>query len=222
MAETTSAKSIAMRIAVIVVMVLGVGELVVLINRVLGPYLPAWVGVLNALPYYAIWAIVAFAYRAGWPEQATTQWRVRVADLATRDRVAIAIAGALALAMYTDQIVAVLTTGARRPIGLDMISAAVVGPVVEEWVFRGLVWNQIVTAMSGRRGADLVALVVSSIAFGLFHLAFEGHTWQALRQAVGHAEFGVLVGVMRWRSRSLTPGSIVHGLGNVFGRLAMP
>jgi hypothetical protein len=28
--------------------------------------------------------------------------------------------------------------------------------------------------------------------------------------------------VMRWRARSVAPGAIVHGIGNFFGRLAMP
>jgi membrane protease YdiL (CAAX protease family) len=189
------------------------------VNRELWPCFPAWVERLNALPFYALWAIVALAYRAGWPERGTFEWRIRGSEISTRDRVAIAIAGALALSMY---LAALLPTGARRAIGLDLISAAVVGPVVEEWVFRGLVWNQIVTAMSGRRRAEWVALIASSIAFGLFHTAFEGHTWKGLRQAVGHAEFGALVGVMRGRSRSLVPGSIVHGVGNRFARLAMP
>jgi membrane protease YdiL (CAAX protease family) len=222
MAETTSPLAVTMRIAVIAVVVLGIGEAVVVINRELWLYFPPWVEQLNALPFYAIWAIVALAYRVGWPMQATSAWGIRVSEIATRDRLVIALAGMLALSMYLGSIVTVLGGDARRAIGLDMISAALLGPVVEEWVFRGLVWNQVVTAMSGRRGAELVALFVSSVVFGLFHTAFEGHTWRALYQAVGHAEFGVLVGVMRWRSRSLAPGAIVHGVGNLFARLAMP
>ncbi len=222
MAETARAHSVTMRIAVIAIVALGVGELVALINRELWPYFPPWVEQLNALPFYTLWAIVALSYRAGWPAHATCEWRVRVSELARRDRLLIVVAGVLALWMYKDALATVLTTGPRRAIGLDLISAAVLGPVMEEWVFRGLVWNQFVTAMDGRRGSELVALLASSIVFGLFHTSFEGHTWQAVQQAVGHAEFGVLVGVVRWRSRSVGPGAIVHGVGNLFARLAMP
>ncbi|MGE0402141.1 MAG: hypothetical protein AB7T06_35900 [Kofleriaceae bacterium] len=91
-----------MRIAVIAVLVLGVGELVALTNRELWPYFPPWVERLNALPFYTLWAIVALSYSAGWPAHATSAWRVRISELATRDRLTIAVACALALWMYVD------------------------------------------------------------------------------------------------------------------------
>jgi hypothetical protein len=84
---------------------------------------------------------------------------VRVAELARRDRIAIAVAAAVALAMYGGSIWTVITTGGRRPLGLDMISAAIAAPLVEEWVFRGLLWNQLAAATSGWRGAEVIALL---------------------------------------------------------------
>jgi hypothetical protein len=85
MTETDTAPTIALRVVVIGIIVFGVGELVALINHELWPYLPLWFETLGFLPFYAIWAIVALAYRAGWPQHAKTAWSLRVSELATRD-----------------------------------------------------------------------------------------------------------------------------------------
>lgn len=58
--------------------------------------------------------------------------------------------------------------------------------------------------------------------FGFFHMSFEGYSWRSFGLAFAHAQFGLVMGILRWRSQSVLPGAVVHTIGNTIARLAMP
>jgi len=88
-------------------------------------------------------------------------------------------------------------------IALLCVQAVVVAPVVEEFMYRGvLMWSV------ARRTGMLVALVVSSALFAVVHVAAEP-------QAVAPLFFlGMALGYVAYRTRSLVAPVIAHALFN--------
>jgi membrane protease YdiL (CAAX protease family) len=92
------------------------------------------------------------------------------------------------------------------------VTTAIAGPLVEEWLFRGVLW-QATEDRAGTAGA----FVLTSLLFGVWHWAsILRPSWTS---GVGvpiyqHVEFGALMGVLRWRLRSLGGGLAVHALYN--------
>ncbi len=74
-------------------------------------------------------------------------------------------------------------------------------PIVEELFFRGL----LLRSLLGRTPPP-VAIVVSAVLFGLAH-------FEAV-QFAGLAAFGVVLGVLAWRTGRLTPGIGAHAAFN--------
>jgi len=95
----------------------------------------------------------------------------------------------------------------------------VLGPIVEEWLFRGLLWNHLREVAPGRRGLWL-AIGVGSLIFGFWHMTFEGYTLVTLGNAVIHASFGVVVACARWRTEGILLGCVLHVAGNTLMILA--
>ena len=90
-----------------------------------------------------------------------------------------------------------------------LVSGVVFAPVVEAWIFRGLLWRQIAPDGSSRM-ASVAALVISSVACGDWHLPFANDAPIAI-----HAAFGLVVGLLRWRSGSVLPPMALHGPANL-------
>jgi membrane protease YdiL (CAAX protease family) len=207
------------RITAIAAVVLALSFAVAAASNALDPLLPLAVQRLGSTAYYGLWVGVALLHRALWPARSVVPWRVQLSS--PRDRMIAGIAAALALAMYAPLFVAILRDGYTPP-RLDFAGGVVAAPIVEESLFRGLVWNHIARAAPTERAGVILNLVAGSLIFGLFHLSFEGLSWLALANVVPHALFGALIGVLRWRTRSLLPGTIVHLVGNFVARLALP
>lgn len=94
-----------------------------------------------------------------------------------------------------------------RQLILSLLFLALLAPVVEELVFRGLFYGWV----AGRWGG-LPALIVSSLAFAAAH--FEpAHVILVL-------PLGILFGWLRWRSDSLLPSLFAHVVNNGFALLA--
>jgi uncharacterized protein len=92
-------------------------------------------------------------------------------------------------------------------LGLSLLFLAVLAPIVEELVFRGLLYGWV----AGRWGS-LVALVVSSLGFAAAH--FEpAHVVLVL-------PLGFLFGWLRRRTDSLLPSLFSHIVNNGFALLA--
>jgi membrane protease YdiL (CAAX protease family) len=78
-----------------------------------------------------------------------------------------------------------------------VILLAVAAPVVEELFFRGLLLRGLLNRMPAP-----AAIAVSAVLFGLAH--FE---WV---QLAGLAAFGVLLGILAWRTKRLAPSISAH------------
>jgi membrane protease YdiL (CAAX protease family) len=107
---------------------------------------------------------------------------------------------------------------------IDVLGVAVLGPIAEETLFRGAIWN-LILGMS-RAGAEpaahdrWIALVMTSVLFGLMHI---GYWWldgasPVSRDAIEHASAmvaaGALFGAVRLWSRSLGAPVVVHVVAN--------
>jgi membrane protease YdiL (CAAX protease family) len=90
---------------------------------------------------------------------------------------------------------------------MSLLLLAVLAPLVEELVFRGLLFGWI----AGRWGG-LPAWLVSSVAFAAAHYE-PAH-------AVLVLPLGLLFGWLRWRTGSLVPSLVAHILNNAFALLA--
>lgn len=85
--------------------------------------------------------------------------------------------------------------------GCAIFSVVIVAPIVEEFVFRGLLYTGI------RRGTNpIIAIVVSAGLFGLVH-----GVWSAI---VVTALLGALLAIVYERTRSLVAPTIMHALFN--------
>jgi len=204
----------AFKLATIALVVLALAHAVIEVDRFnYRTWLPAAAAQLGSVTYYATWLAAGGIYALGWPELGATPWR-----FATMSRLDIAIAAVAAfvgLVMYTPHVITIVTLG-YTPFRLDFLGGGVAGPIVEEWLFRGLLWNQL-----DRIGGPAANLLAGSLIFGAFHLSFEGYTTTALLNVFGHAAFGFAMGALRWRTGSLLPGTLVHLAGNLMARFAM-
>jgi membrane protease YdiL (CAAX protease family) len=102
-------------------------------------------------------------------------------------------------------------TGAAHGVGaiaVLLVFIAVGAPVVEELFFRGLVLR----GLLGRVPAP-VAIIVSGLLFALAH--FEPV------QFAGLAVFGVVLGVLAWRTARLAPGMAAHAAFNAAAVLSL-
>lgn len=89
-----------------------------------------------------------------------------------------------------------------------ILSICLLGPVLEELLFRGAV-----TKVLLRHYRPRVAIVLSALLFGLFHINPV--------QVVAASCSGLLLGWLYWRTRSLWPSIVVHVLNNSFSVLLM-
>jgi len=93
---------------------------------------------------------------------------------------------------------------------------AVGGPLVEEWLFRGVLWDVIASRTTGR-GAILAPLLITSLLFGASHCRWMlCPTWfsPSGTPIALHVAFGACMAILRWRFRSIGPGVVVHGIWN--------
>ena len=90
-------------------------------------------------------------------------------------------------------------------LALTALQLCVVSPLVEEFVFRGMIFQ------SMRRFGDSFALTISAILFALFH----GNLVQAPNAFV----MGLLIGYMVLYSGSLWVGVLIHAVNNLFNLL---
>jgi len=163
---------------------------------------------VSSLPFYAACTVFGLLAALAMPHLAKVPWRSRRADLLVR---AIVLAGAALMYMPSLVRLGELHMPAST---LGFIAGAVAAPVVEEWVFRGLLWNAIARAVATQRRGSIITIVVTSLAFGFFHMAFEGYTWLTLGNAFVHAGFGALMALARCRLGGIAFGCAVHGAGN--------
>ena len=76
------------------------------------------------------------------------------------------------------------------------------GPIIEEICFRGLLLDGLLKT----RCRPWVAIIISAVAFGLFHGLWAPFVTATL--------FGILAGWLYWRTGSIIPGLIIHITNN--------
>jgi membrane protease YdiL (CAAX protease family) len=166
-----------------------------------------------ALSFYGMWTIALLVASTAWSYP-----RVVPARSAWNRRTALVIAVALlATEWLYDFKLARLIGGditVHAPAGVWFtLNAAVIAPVVEEWLFRGVVWDAIAA-----RSSAWFALVLTSMLFGLFHAAsLLSPSWysSAGTPLYLHALFGAVMGALRWRLGALGVGLALHMLYNL-------
>ncbi len=102
--------------------------------------------------------------------------------------------------------------------GSTVASVVVLGgvaPIVEEVVFRGLLYGW----LEGRWGWR-AALLVSALAFALAHYQWQAAGWERLAYAAAVLPLGLLFSWLRWRTNSLVPSVVAHMVNNSFAVLS--
>ena len=93
----------------------------------------------------------------------------------------------------------------KAPIWLIFVLVVVVGPLVEEFIFRKLMIDKL------SRFGDSSAIIVSAIAFGLFHGNFYQFFYATL--------LGLLLGYVYAKSGKLIYTAVLHGIINFIGSI---
>lgn len=93
------------------------------------------------------------------------------------------------------------------PFVANFVVVAVFAPVVEEYIFRGLGFG-LVSSVS----TPVIAILVTAVAFGLAHGLVVALPILAL--------FGAILAWLRWKTDSLYPSMLLHGIFNAGALLA--
>lgn len=95
-----------------------------------------------------------------------------------------------------------------------LLSAIIMGPIVEELVFRKAVFGLI--------RSDKIAIIVSTLAFGTIHLIGEASIQEALINGVSYFVMGIIFGIIYLRNnRNIWAPIAVHILSNLIAILGI-
>lgn len=84
---------------------------------------------------------------------------------------------------------------------VGILCIAIIGPVIEELVFRGAIMRELL-----QRYSPTKSILISGMVFGLIHIN--------PIQVIGAMIFGFILGWLYYRTRSLVPGIVLHVLNN--------
>ncbi len=96
----------------------------------------------------------------------------------------------------------------QLPIGLILLTHAVIPAIAEEWFFRGFLFQSLLS----RSKSALGPILISGLIFGAFHLLTESVI--SLDRLVPTTLMGFLLAYVCWRTQSIVPGIFVHALNN--------
>jgi membrane protease YdiL (CAAX protease family) len=164
----------------------------------------------GSLPFYGVAFVEVLAVNLLFPRLTRTPWIPTVWSAIGL----VALLGALA----SNALGGALLTG-RTPVlhapasWLELASSGLLCPFVEEWIFRGVLWQLASDSFAGLRPGlrGLIAGAFTSVAFALWHLPFGGET-----PLTSQLKFGAFLAVARWALGGAGPGVLVHALGNSF------
>jgi membrane protease YdiL (CAAX protease family) len=117
------------------------------------------------------------------------------------------VKGPLGLQTNTDALAEQIKIAPLTTLGI-LLAGALVAPVCEEVFFRGFLLPGIARSMP-----IWVAIIVSSLLFGVAHAD--------LGSLAPLVAIGLLLGVVRWKTRSLWPAIFLHTLNNTAALLAL-
>jgi membrane protease YdiL (CAAX protease family) len=211
-------RSIARLLAIVVVW-LAIKVLLVRINLELAAAWPDgfrdWQ--IGGLLYYGSWIVALCGLHAVMPSvSVSVALRPAPGAWVTSNVVILAVGAALAA---IDAMVHFHGWHAPTSAALG-VSAIVLAPIVEEWLFRGVIWDRVV-ALTPPRARVVIAIVVTSLMFAWWHAADPLHPFAtAPGPLVGYAQFGLAMGVLRWRFGCIGVGLVAHALYNAGGVFA--
>jgi membrane protease YdiL (CAAX protease family) len=160
----------------------------------------------------------------GWPA-----WSGVVRELAIGAGLGILVR--IAAGIVGSGVVLVLKDASNRPVNLPTqistnltgwglvsfaIFAVIAAPVLEEFVFRGLIFRSI----ADRRGFWAGA-IVSAIAFGAFHLLTPGDGLDVLALGITHVGTGLGLAWIYWRRKNLLASIAGHAIFNLIAVVAI-
>ncbi len=90
---------------------------------------------------------------------------------------------------------------------LVLFALGALTPLLEEFFFRGYLLSALLT-----RSRPVTAVLTSAVLFGAFHLISGGGL--AVEKMIASALLGVVLGWLAWKSGSVVPGMLLHGLHN--------
>lgn len=131
-------------------------------------------------------------------------------------------AGAL-LAIVVELLASLLKTPEKSPIeqftntplSLFLVSVIAVGfaPLFEELFFRGFIQPLLTRDLGAIAG-----IIISGTLFGALHLFEYGNAWQ---YGLAISLVGIVLGAIRYRAKSVVPGTLVHACFNSIAVIAL-
>ncbi|MBX8938118.1 CPBP family intramembrane glutamic endopeptidase [Enterococcus gilvus] len=131
--------------------------------------------------------------------------------------------------LFATDIVGLLlvTTPANYSGGIEatllLIYSSIVTPIFEELIFRGGVWNQL--SVIFKRAVPVY--LWSSVLFGIWHLGYfdslafrvgEGLPEALIWKVITGLCYGLVLGLLRLRTKNCYSTMLLHGAMNIFGR----
>jgi membrane protease YdiL (CAAX protease family) len=95
---------------------------------------------------------------------------------------------------------------------ISFVGAVILGPIIEEWIFRGIFLKSMLTKIGEKN-----AILISAIVFGLVHAGSSLNP----AQIVGAIGLGYYFGYVYVEHRSLTNTIILHSIINGIGLIGM-
>lgn len=164
---------------------------------------------LASMPFYVAWIAVGIVYTTGWSDGARVPVRIRSTVLDPANLLVLVGAFTATAWLYRDGVLAIARGATHLPHSwASFAGGALLGPVVEEWIFRGLLWNRLRGTRPGIAGS-VGAVLYGAIVFSFWHLPFDTPS-----SLVVHGAFGFVMGILRWRWDSILPGAVLHSTGN--------
>jgi membrane protease YdiL (CAAX protease family) len=112
--------------------------------------------------------------------------------------------------------------GGVQPIAL-LVYGSIVTPVFEELIFRGYVWNKLNDIFA----KEWKTYIVSTILFALWHFGYISSVAFRINDGLLHAMiwkvitglcFGIVLGLLRLKTKNCYSTMLLHGILNIFGR----
>lgn len=104
-----------------------------------------------------------------------------------------------------------------------LVYGSIVTPVFEELIFRGYVWNKLNSIFS----KEWKTYITSTILFGLWHFGYISSIAFRVNEGLFHVMiwkvitglcFGIVLGIVRMKTKNCYSTILVHSIMNIFGR----
>jgi membrane protease YdiL (CAAX protease family) len=163
---------------------------------------------VGALFFYGPWLIIVAVVTAVWRKHLWVRPGSSIGGRAWDLATVLIVVGAT-LWLYQGMLARLLAGEGHVPaLSLALLSGVFVGPLAEEWIFRGVLWR-LAAPRRDHPSEVAVTVVATSVLFAIWHLPFSDHS-----PLVAHFLYGMTMGLLRWRFDRLWPCVLAHGCAN--------